>query len=187
MVLRIAGETVDLRELTEEDARQITESMQDGSVCRYIPQIPHPYTAGHALEFIKKSKEEIASGTAYPLGIELKGTSEIVGMMTLSKVDLAEKTAEVGYWLKTEYRGFGIASEALRIAIDFGFSGLGLESMYANVFEPNTASSGLLERFGFKRDPTRSIRLNRGSEELYNLTFRLFKDGHFEDRSVKRP
>jgi RimJ/RimL family protein N-acetyltransferase len=88
--------------------------------------------------------------TACELGIELKETGQIIGVMSLMHIDPASKNAEAGYWLGKKYWGQGIAKEALKLILEFGFKKLELVRIYARVTHPNIASARLLERCGFK-------------------------------------
>jgi ribosomal-protein-alanine N-acetyltransferase len=53
------------------------------------------------------------------------------------------------------YWGQGIASEALRAILRFGFDGMKLNYIYAGTIADNHESVRLLERIGFRREGTR--------------------------------
>ncbi len=62
------------------------------------------------------------------------------------------KVAEIGYILRRDHWGRGIAAEAVSRVIDYGCSDLGLRRVYADSDPDNEASIGLLERLGFQRE-----------------------------------
>ena len=86
----------------------------------------------------------------FSLGIELKETKEIIGMVSLMNVDYDNKNAEIGYWLGKKYWGKGIMKEAIKLILDFGFKKLKLVRIYAKVMHPNITLAKLLEKSGFK-------------------------------------
>ena len=59
------------------------------------------------------------------------------------------RTRMLGYWLKECHWGKGMASEATRTILDYGFNVLGLHLISANCYPHNTRSRLLLERNGF--------------------------------------
>jgi ribosomal-protein-serine acetyltransferase len=73
------------------------------------------------------------------------------GLAALSDIEVLDKTAMVWYFLGDQkLTGKGITSDAVRQVVSFGFSELGLESIYAWAMEPNAASIALLAKVGFR-------------------------------------
>ena len=60
-----------------------------------------------------------------------------------------EGVHEIGYILRPDYGGKGFAREAVRAAINFGFSELALRRIFADVDPDNKASARLVEKLGF--------------------------------------
>lgn len=99
----------------------------------------------------------------------LKETDTVIGFCGLKY--LADLDAvDVGYRFLTPYWGRGLATEACRASLDFGFSTLGLEQIIGLVFTKNTASIRVLEKMGMRLDsefvfdgmPARRYALDRG-------------------------
>ncbi len=61
-----------------------------------------------------------------------------------------EGVHEIGYILRPDYGGRGLAREAVHAAIDFGFSDLGLRRIFADIDPDNKSSVRLVETLGFK-------------------------------------
>jgi RimJ/RimL family protein N-acetyltransferase len=61
-----------------------------------------------------------------------------------------EGVQEVGYILRPDYCGRGLAREAVWAAIGYGFSALGLRRIMADIDPANMASIRLVETLGFK-------------------------------------
>jgi RimJ/RimL family protein N-acetyltransferase len=56
----------------------------------------------------------------------------------------------LGYYLAREYWGRGLATEAVRALVDYGFRELGLTRIVASVETGNDASKHILEKLGFR-------------------------------------
>jgi len=88
-------------------------------------------------------------GKEYHLGIELKATGQIIGMIGMMQISRKHRRAEVGYWLGKSYWGKGYAAEALRLMLRFGFEQLKLVRITAGVMHLNLTSARMLEKAGF--------------------------------------
>lgn len=138
--------------------------------------MPYPYKLHHAQEFIQKTRDNQRKKTGYELGIELKETKEVVGMMSLMNVDKNNKNAEIGYWLGKPYWKQHLATEAMELLRRFGFERLKLEKIYAKVDHPNIASQKLLLKNGFKLEGTLRKQRYRNEEWYDELRFGLLRE-----------
>jgi RimJ/RimL family protein N-acetyltransferase len=123
---------------------------------------PHPYTRKDAENWVAYC--EAQDPPPYHLAIELE--NEAIGGIGFEPLeDVHRFTGEIGYWIGEPFWGRGIATEAVRMATNHGFSVLGLERIQATVFEWNAASARVLEKCGYLLEG----RLRRS----------IFKDGRF--------
>ncbi len=106
---------------------------------------PHPYTAAHATAFLGMVR------TRNPqTHFAIASPDELVGVIGVSQQsDVYRISAEIGYWLAEPFWGQGIATGAVRTVTDWAFSTLGVERVYADVFETNPASRRVLEKAGY--------------------------------------
>ena len=138
-----------IRPLKTSDVQSICENVKDKIITRYTLQIPHPYRKSDAEKFIKDSQRAWKEKSAYVFGIELKDSKEIIGIVSLDKVDRKNKRCELGYWLGKRYWQKGITSKAVKMILDFAFNHLHMHRVYAGVFASNTASLRVLEKNNF--------------------------------------
>jgi RimJ/RimL family protein N-acetyltransferase len=73
-----------------------------------------------------------------------------------------ERRAELGYWLAAATWGHGIATEAVRALVDFGFRELALARIFAHVLDGNAASMRVLEKLGLEREGLLRQHLRKG-------------------------
>ncbi|MFO6452483.1 MULTISPECIES: GNAT family N-acetyltransferase [unclassified Aeromicrobium] len=75
---------------------------------------------------------------------------EIAGRLTLNNVVRgAFQSASVGYWVREDMNGRGLATRAAREAVDHAFTALGLHRLEAGTLLHNVASQAVLRRAGF--------------------------------------
>ena len=149
MQLEFQNERVSIRPLRPSDAPDIYDNVKDKEVVKWTLNIPHPYPKDGALKFIRKSRYNIKKRKSFAFGIVLKSTSNAIGVVELMRVDRENKNAELGYFLGKKYWRKGIITEAVGLAVKFGFEELKLHRIYASVFKTNIASSKVLEKAGF--------------------------------------
>lgn len=110
--------------------------------------MPNPYTLYDAETFIRISRGEDPVCT---FSIDYKG--EFVGVISLvPQGDVYRLNAEIGYWIGEAYWGKGIISKAIPMIVNYGFTQLSLQRVYAHVFEFNKASQKALLKSGFQLD-----------------------------------
>ena len=84
--------------------------------------------------------------------ITLRGEDRLVGTTTLAAIDRAQGRAEIGYALRPDHWGAGLAREAVQAVLQHAFDGLGLRRIEADIDPRNAASCRLVERLGFTRE-----------------------------------
>jgi ribosomal-protein-alanine N-acetyltransferase len=87
--------------------------------------------------------------------IELLERGEMIGTVGLLRFDFEHRHAELGYDIARRWWGRGLAPEAARAVIRYGFSVLGLHRIEAGVLPENAASVRVLQKLGFVEEGTR--------------------------------
>lgn len=92
--------------------------------------------------------EKLDSETDHLYGIFVAGRH--VGNVLLGPINLTHRHAEVTYLLgDRSYWGKGVMSRAIAIVVDRAFTEFDLVRVYANTYENNLGSIGVLEKCGF--------------------------------------
>jgi ribosomal-protein-alanine N-acetyltransferase len=151
---KISGLLVNLRELSINDAVDISRLMTY-NISKSLWQVPFPYTVENAVNFINSCHRDFKSLKAVNFAIQYKYNPEavnrLVGTISLKNIDSDNKKANVGYWIGEQYWGNGIATESVELVINYAFSVLGLEEIYAYVYSENKASIRVLEKNGMTK------------------------------------
>jgi RimJ/RimL family protein N-acetyltransferase len=77
------------------------------------------------------------------------GTGELLGSVSVHRIDRVEADAEIGYWTLPFARGRGIAGVAVDAACRWAFDELGLERIELCHAAENPASGRVAEKAGF--------------------------------------
>ena len=140
-----------------ETARLIHRAMVPGDAEAFYALNSHPdvmrYTGEPPIASLEDARAAIEH---YPdfrtvgygrWGCVLKGTGELIGFCGLKYLDDLDEV-DVGFRLLPEYWGRGLATEACRASLAFGFETIGLASVIALVLPENGASVRVLEKCG---------------------------------------
>lgn len=80
------------------------------------------------------------------------GSGELLGGVSLHRIDRDQADAEAGYWTAPAARGRGIAVRAVDTACCWGFASLGLHRIQLFHAVENTASGRVAEKAGFTQE-----------------------------------
>ena len=91
-----------------------------------------------------------------------------------------QQTAEVGYWIGTDYHGRGYGTESLNAIVDFAFNRLKLRRLEAGVFGENPSSGKLLEKIGFRNEGVRKrAKISKATGETHDeLLYGLLREDY---------
>jgi [ribosomal protein S5]-alanine N-acetyltransferase len=137
---------ISLRQWQTEDAPALVTIANNKKIWDNLrDQLPHPYTVDDANDWIAHCKKQ---KPAVNFAIIYKG--EIAGSIgCVQKTDVYRKGMEIGYFVGETFWGKGIATEAVRILLEYITKHFEVVRIYAEVFAHNKASMKVLQKNGF--------------------------------------
>lgn len=152
--VELRGELVRLREFRNRDAAAVNAWTSDLEVVRFLPLGPTTMAGARRLTANYRAAATARPRTEYDLAIVPTASRRDlpVGAVVLSVDSAVHRRGEVGYVLRRDHWGQGLATEAVRLVLDLGFDKLGLERIWAVCDPENEASIRLLERVGMQRE-----------------------------------
>ncbi len=158
-----------LRQITPDDVNEMYAMRSNKEVMKYIPR-PVAEKLEDAMDLINmiQSRLEINDGCNW--AITLKGNPKLIGFIGHYRIKWEHFRSEIGYMLLQEYHGKGIATEAIKLMIDFGFNQMGMHSLEGVIDPKNIASARVLEKNGFVKEA--------------HFTENEFYDGKFLDGAI---
>lgn len=136
-----------LRPFAPADAPTVRELAGVPEVAATTLNIPHPYPAGLAEQWIGGHAAGAARGEIYTFAITRRAGGQLLGGIGIGGGG-AHRRAEIGYWLGVPYWNRGYTSEAARRVVAFGFEGLGLNRIQSTHFPRNPASGRVMQKAG---------------------------------------
>lgn len=145
---RLQGGRVALRPFRASDAAAVASACRDPDILRFT-FMRDGLTEAEAGEWIDTANER------WPMGHPRFGVVDAHDDHLLGQVGLnfnpRHVSAEAYYWVVASERGRGIASRALSLLIDWGFS-KGIERVFLVIHPENKASNRLAATLGFTRE-----------------------------------
>jgi [ribosomal protein S5]-alanine N-acetyltransferase len=148
--MRIVLETsrLILREFVPEDADALTRVISDPETMRYYPA---PFDRAGVEDWIARNVRRYQADGHGLWALDLKSSGEMVGDcgITLQDVD-GRHLPEIGYHLRRDLWGQGLATEAARACRDYGFTQLQVDSLISLIRPENAPSRRVAERNAMK-------------------------------------
>jgi RimJ/RimL family protein N-acetyltransferase len=138
--VRLEDGEIALRPITEADIPAVVAACQDPEIPRWT-RVPSPYGEADARDFLSRASDVSAIVGA--------GTEEFLG--TISWWWVADNV-QLGYWVKREARGRGVATRALILLSRWAFAELGAARVQLLTEPENRASQRVAEKAGFRRE-----------------------------------
>lgn len=148
--VELRGERVNLRELRGSDIDAVLGIFSDPEVTRYLAV--GVQTRESERQFLAGVEQRARSvpRDQYELAVTHPSDDTPVGTCRIGVTSRAHRSGDIGYGLRRDQWGRGIATEAVSVLVRFGFDQLGLHRIEA-VHEPDNLRSGrLLRRLGFQ-------------------------------------
>lgn len=138
-----------LRKMMVSDAMDMFAYAQNEEVTKYLTWKAHTDVM-YTREYLQYIGTHYAIGDFFDWAVVLTEEDRMIGTCGFTRFDYANNIGEVGYVLNPEYWGRGIAVEAVREVMRFGFETLQLHRIEAKFIEGNTASLRVMEKTGMR-------------------------------------
>ncbi|MCI4371068.1 MAG: GNAT family N-acetyltransferase [Thermoplasmata archaeon] len=143
----LRGEHLLLRPLASTDLRRCVKWFSDPQIIYFLGR-NSPVTLAEEerlfRDYERRTDEHI-------FAIEVDGVH--IGNLGLHKIERAHRKADVGIVIgESDYWSKGYGTEAMRVALRYGFEVLGLNKISLDVLEYNERAIRTYERLGFRRE-----------------------------------
>lgn len=142
-----------MRKMLVSDAEDMFDYASRVETARYLLWSPH-----ESLKFSKRYltflQGQYRNENFYDFALVEKESGKMIGTCGFTRFDLENNSAEVGYVLNPDFWGQGLAAEALRRLMRFGFSELSLHRLTAKIMDGNRGSMRVAEKCGMRHEAT---------------------------------
>ena len=143
---RLETERLILRPFAAEDAADLYAYARDPEVGPAAGWPPHGSEA-ESLEIIRT-----VFSAPHVFALVLRETGHLIGSAGFvdgHRAELPGPDDELGYWVGRPWWGRGLATEAARELLRYGFEDLGLRTVWCDHYEGNGSSRRVIEKCGF--------------------------------------
>lgn len=145
----IEGESLLLRKIERKDAADMYEYARDPEVTRYLLWNPHP-SPEYTRRYVEDLKRQYREHIFFDFAVILKSENKMIGTCGFTRMDAANRSAEIGYVLNRAYWHRGLATEAVALLLRFAFCDLGFHRVEARYMEENLPSRAVMEKNGMR-------------------------------------
>lgn len=138
-----------LRRMAVTDAEDMFAYAKNEETTSYLTWYPHR-DVNYTREYLRYIGQRYRVGSFYDWALEWKQDHRMIGTCGFTSFDFPNNRGEIGYVINPAYRGQGIAPEACRAVMTFGFTELGLHRIEARYITGNDASEHVMEKLGMK-------------------------------------
>jgi RimJ/RimL family protein N-acetyltransferase len=144
---------INLRKPELKDTQAVFDGCQDPLIPRFTA-ISADYSMAHALDYVQRVDASLRTQRELPLVIEHGNGDDrkFAGTISFHSISPKNSVGEIGYWMSESMRGKSIATTAVRMLTDYGFTTIGFKRIEAMVDVENIASIKLLTSAGYQRE-----------------------------------
>jgi len=160
--LELTDGRIVLRPYRKEDIEATYQAIRE-SLAELSPWLPFAhkdYSIKETRDWIKKRTGEWKKGTGYDFAILDAKDETVMGGCGLNRVEKLNRSANLGYWVRTSRTGQGTAGAAARLLAKWGFEALKLVRIEILVATDNARSLRAAEKAGAKHEGVLRNRLS---------------------------
>ena len=145
------SERLFFRTMRKSDYRDMYEYAKQDRVTEYLLWKPHP-DEDYTYDYLDYVESRYRVGDFYDWALVLRDSGKMIGTCGFNYFDKINNSAEIGYVLNPAYWNQGIATEAVKTVIRFGFVELDLNRIEARHMIGNNPSGRVMEKCGMKHE-----------------------------------
>lgn len=138
---------LNLRPFQWSDKSSVENLIADPALTEQTNKLLHPFTNQQVSSWLMSHESMFKQRLKASWAITLRDNSPPIGCITLTFSN-DSNSAEVGYWLGTDYWQRGYATEACNTVVQHAMDDLSVNRIFAFVLPGNTASFRVLEKCG---------------------------------------
>lgn len=152
---RMTSDRLILRRFARRDIDALTEAVSSSiaELNQWLPWAHLGYGKEDSASYIRDSVHSWREGRAYDFTIRLRSDLAVhIGNISVWSVSRMGRAAEIGYWIRTDRAGSGLATEACQRMLALGFDEMGFHKINLRIASGNRQSERVAEKLGFSRD-----------------------------------
>lgn len=167
----LESEMLIIRKMTEKDLDALEEITNNDHVYRYIPPFLFQKSRGNLLAAIRNlGAREFDKRRQIVAGIYLReAPDQMIGLAEMFDYKQRKNQMTIGYRLNEKYWHRGIATETVRLIVNYLCNDAGVQTLKAYVMPENLQSQRVLLKNGFIQEPVMVQGENWGGKDIADL------------------
>jgi ribosomal-protein-serine acetyltransferase len=152
---RLNTERFELRRFTRRDADPLAASVRCSlpELQLWLPWAHSGYDRDDAVAYVRDSIQSWKDGRAFDYAIRsLNDPDTHLGNISIWQVSRMGRSGEIGYWVRSDRAGGGVATETTGRLVTLGFERLGFHKINLRIAVGNRQSERVAEKLGFTRE-----------------------------------
>lgn len=144
-----------LQRFVRKDAAALDDAIRVslGDLNQWLPWARMDYTNGDTTAFIRESIQAWKEERAWDYSIRRKtDPGRHLGNVSIWTVSKLGKSAEIGYWVRSDETSRGLCTEAVDRVIEEAFRSMGYHKVILRIAKGNTPSDRVAEKLGFTKE-----------------------------------
>lgn len=117
---------------------------------RWMPWCHADYSMDEAKAWLATCQAAWSQGASYPFLIIGPESHEVMGSVDINQINRDHNFGNIGYWVASAYSGKGIATAAVKLVTQFGFTEASFARLEIVTQVENIASRRVAEKVGAK-------------------------------------
>ena len=176
-----------LRRFRSGDARPLSEAVGESlpELNRWLPWARGLYGLPQARIFIKSSNRSWRRGRAFDFSITMKDDPDrLAGGVGIWQTSRTQRSGEIGYWVRTDLTGNGVATEAAAALLILGFEQMNFHRILMRIGVGNHSSRRVAQKLGFSYEGIAREEIMVRGEWMDHEVFSLL-EREWQSRSVR--
>lgn len=182
---------LELRPFRKRDVEPLLEAVTCSmhALHPWLPWASPAYGRVDATRFVRESMRAFREHRAYDFAIRGGINSRFdadqhLGNVSIWHMSRAFRAGEVGYWIRSDAAGTGLATEAAARLVQVGFEELRLHRVVLRIAVGNRASERVAEKLGFVKEGILREELEVHGEWLDHTVYSLLEHEYAQRRSA---
>jgi ribosomal-protein-serine acetyltransferase len=117
---------------------------------RWLPWVPFNTSPEASLRYAEACAVDWDQGRAARFAMRDRQSGELIGVVGLDSCVHLHRSCELGYWLRREWTGRGLMTEAADACVRFAFDRMGMHRIRCAAATDNVPSLRVIGRLGFR-------------------------------------
>ncbi|WP_206424290.1 GNAT family N-acetyltransferase [Cohnella candidum] len=168
-----------LRKLASSDAEQFYSFASDPLMTEHVRWDYHR-SIEDTFALLNSIEQKFKARQSFNWGIVDKPLGNLIGRVCLFGFDEENDMAEIGFALSREFWNRGIASEASKALIEYGFEEMGLNRIEARCNVANLGSEKVMQKIGMKFEGVLRNQIKMKNEYKSQKLYSILRQEYFD-------